>query len=302
MSNPTRYPAKLLLFGEYVLLLGAPALAVPVPVFGGQWSSEASEGDTRREQLSAFAESAALAAIPDLDLEAFRRDIAAGWHFRSDIPEGYGLGSSGALCAGVYDRYARRKTADLAELKALFAQMESHFHGKSSGIDPLTSYLNQPLLLTDNRDVHVFESRPWQGAAPVVFLLDSGSPRRTGPLVQWFLGQTRNPAFAESLEHDYLPANAALLEAWQNGQPDAFWKALVQVSDFQLTNMPPMIPEHLRGLWRDCRTEGDPVFKICGAGGGGFVLGFCKDPQIARQKLSDFTLVFPFQQHGLVEN
>jgi hypothetical protein len=31
------FSAKLLLFGEHVLLLGAPALAVPVAAFGGHW-------------------------------------------------------------------------------------------------------------------------------------------------------------------------------------------------------------------------------------------------------------------------
>ena len=35
----------------------------------------------------------------DTELNAFQRDLDAGLFFQSDIPTGYGLGSSGALCA-----------------------------------------------------------------------------------------------------------------------------------------------------------------------------------------------------------
>jgi len=298
----TMYPSKLLLFGEYILLLGARALAMPVPVFSGRWAqAQPNQRDTRQAQLRAFADSPALASIPELDTDAFRRDISEGLYFRSDIPVGYGLGSSGALCAAVYDRYAQQKTADMAHLKALFARMENHFHGQSSGIDPLTSYLNQPLLIANRDEVRPFEACSWRPPAPTVFLLDTGFPRRTGPLVQWFLEKSREPAFARQLEQVLLPAHETMLDAWQSGNAEVFWEALGRVSDFQLAYMPQMIPESLRALWADCRTGENIVFKICGAGGGGFMLGFCRNQTTALEKLSAFTLVFPFQQHGLVE-
>ncbi len=290
------YPSKLLLFGEYILLLGARALAVPAPIFSGGWAQAGSaQTDTRREHLLQLADSTALAGIPDLDTGTFRHDIAGGLYFRSDIPVGYGLGSSGALCAGVYDRYARAKTEDLSELKALFARMESHFHGQSSGIDPLTSYLNKPLVIADRNDVHLFEARPWLATPPVVFLLDTGLPRQTGPLVQWFLEKSREANFARQLERELFPANMALLEAWQDAAEYPFWDALRRVSAFQLAFMPPMIPEYLRPIWEQLLSGDDILLKICGAGGGGFMLGFAKNQETALEKLSAFTLVFPFQ-------
>ena len=39
------FPAKLLLFGEHVLLLGATALAAPVTAFGGHWARSEDEDD-----------------------------------------------------------------------------------------------------------------------------------------------------------------------------------------------------------------------------------------------------------------
>jgi mevalonate kinase len=290
----TMYPSKLLLFGEYILLLGARALAAPLPLFSGKWAqADPTQTNTRREHLLDLAHSPVLEDIPGLDAEAFRRDIADGLYFQSDIPVGYGLGSSGALCAAVYDRYTRDKSEDLSELKALFARMESHFHGQSSGIDPLTSYLNKPLLIANRHEVRLFEAKPWREPPPVTFLLDTGQPRQTGPLVQWFLDKSREPDFARPLEQILLPAHEDMLDAWQTGNATAFWEALHRVSAFQLAFMLPMIPEYQRPVWDRLLTDGDISFKICGAGGGGFMLGFAKSRAIVLEKLSDFTLVFP---------
>jgi mevalonate kinase len=54
------------------------------------------------------------------------------------VPQGYGVGSSGALVAAIYDRYAQDKITvlenltreKLLQLKNIFSQMESFFHGK----------------------------------------------------------------------------------------------------------------------------------------------------------------------------
>lgn len=296
------YPSKLLLFGEYLLLLGARALAVPVPVFSGNWAwGEPDQTGNRREQLLKFANSLELKSVPGLDYDAFRHDIGNGLFFRSDIPVGYGLGSSGALCAAVYDQYAQEKTGNLSELKTLFARMESHFHGQSSGIDPLTSFLNRPLLIANRDEVSFFEARTWPDVPPTVFLLDSGQPRRTGPLVQWFLEKHQEADFSARLQNELLPAGEALLSAWQHADAVSFWPALQHVSAFQLENMPPMIPDHLRTIWEHGLRSGDFHLKICGAGGGGFLLGFAQNAQIALEKLSEFSLIFPFAEYDLVE-
>lgn len=185
-----RYPAKLLLFGEHILLTGAPALAVPVPAFAGHWSwSESMVGKQKR--LLEFAQSDTLKFVRGLDVQRFQQDLSQGLFLDSNIPTGYGLGSSGALCAAIYDRYCTEKTTDLDVLKSIFAQMEGFFHGSSSGIDPLTSYLAQPVLIENKTEVQLAVTQSW-AEPPTVFLLDSTLPRQTGPLVQWFLGKTHD--------------------------------------------------------------------------------------------------------------
>ena len=297
-----RYPSKILLFGEYILLLGQRALATPVPAFSGWWAHSAvGEPAPRADALLAFARSAALAALDALDTGRFAKEVAAGLFFESNIPVGYGLGSSGALCAGVYDRYAVRKSPEANVLQAIFSSMESYFHGKSSGIDPLTSYLNRPLWVNNRQEVVFFQAPVWTVAAPVVFLLDTKAPRQTGPLVAWFLDQSEHPAFTGRLESDYYPAHQALLNAWETGDDPVFWQALHQVSLFQLMHFQPMIPEHLRGVWSGCLSGGQAFLKICGAGGGGYMLGFAKNKAAVQAYLGNYEVVFPFEQHAMVE-
>ena len=67
----------------------------------------------------------------------------------SNIPIGYGLGSSGAVTACIYERYAV-KTTKQETTRTRLAQMESFFHGKSSGIDPWVSYSQQSWLFQGN--------------------------------------------------------------------------------------------------------------------------------------------------------
>ena len=298
-----QYPSKLLLFGEHILLLGARALAVPVPAFYGEWARRkpGEQPDAWADRLQEFAGSEPLKAVAGLDVSRFQADLQAGLFFKSTIPAGYGLGSSGALCAAVYDRYAGRKTADLAELKFIFAGMESFFHGQSSGIDPLTSYLNRPLWIENRAEVRFFEPRPWFPAEPVIFLLDSRLPRRTGPLVQWFLEQSREQVFLQRLEQELFPVHEAMLDAWQNSDAARFWPALARVSRFQLENMPPMIPDTVRAVWESCLGGSDVFLKICGAGGGGFVLGFAVSKAAVNEKFRTFSPVFPFEHNGNAE-
>ena len=64
-------------------------------------------------------------------------------YFDSSIPQGYGVGSSGALVAAIYDQYALNKITVLENLtKDKLVQLKQSlqqwnlFHGKSSGLDP----------------------------------------------------------------------------------------------------------------------------------------------------------------------
>jgi mevalonate kinase len=273
-----RYPSKLLLFGEHVLLLGSTALAVPIHDYFGEWVEQGGQmPEALLLKMLEFAESRHLNDLPFMDAESFVRDLKQGLIFKANIPIGYGLGSSGAFCAAVYDRYAVEKTTDLSSLKSIFSRMESFFHGSSCGIDPLTSYLQKPLLIREKTQVSFAVQKNWI-TPPFCFLLDTRLPRQTEPLVNWFLAQAATPVFLEKLQMIYLPAHEALVQGWLQADSVEFRAQLQLVSEFQLGHFDPMIPANLRQVWQQSLQDGEFTLKICGAGGGGFMLGFCEHP------------------------
>lgn len=134
--------------------------------------------------------------IKSLDLNRFRQDLENGLYFNSNIPQSYGLGSSGCLCAAVADRYGKNLSGNPALLRDLFIQMESFFHGSSSGLDPLVSYLNKPLHLIHEGEPKVLENNivlenEWYH----ISLVDSGIPRNTKEWVKIFKELMQDPEY-----------------------------------------------------------------------------------------------------------
>ena len=125
------------------------------------------------------------------------------------IPQGYGVGSSGALVAAIYDKYAQDKITvlenltreKLLNLKSIFSEMESFFHGKSSGLDPLNSYLSLPIFINskDNIEATGIPSQKEDGKG-AVFLLDSGIIGETAPMVQIFMENMKQEGFRKMLK------------------------------------------------------------------------------------------------------
>ncbi len=161
MKGPLFY-SKILLFGEYGIIRDSKGLSIPYNFYNGALkkdenpSDEAIKSNGNLKRFVVYLETLQNEQ-PDLvtfDLVTLKNDIETGMYFDSSIPQGYGVGSSGALVAAIYDKYAQNKITvlenltreKLLQLKNIFSQMESFFHGKSSGLDPLNSYLSIPIL------------------------------------------------------------------------------------------------------------------------------------------------------------
>lgn len=284
------YPAKILLFGEHSVLKGSSALAVPTNKFNGKWTFEQRPEKLELSSFLAYLKSNNQELNPNLNLSTFEADIAKGISFTSNIPIGYGLGSSAALCAGVYDRYANQKEIALPNLKTIFAKLESHFHGNSSGFDPLVSYINQPIL----KQGQAFEIVPHQvklhNEQYQLFLIDTKQGRHTGILVEWFLKQCEQTTYYEQVLAYLIPAVEEAISALSQEQFDLLFDTFHQISLFQHRYFQPMIIEPLNTLWLEGLSSDYFKLKVCGAGGGGFYLGITSDLERLAQK-TDFPLV-----------
>lgn len=285
-----KYPAKLLLFGEYGLMFGAQALAIPFPRFSGYFAQSQVSDRTSAQaeslaELKKFAEWYRENRVGEklnfpLNTDRLNEDLGDGMYFESDIPLQYGVGSSGALCAALFDNYSNFSEKydtqclelDLvSKLKADFVVMESYFHGRSSGLDPLVAFLNRPVWIVDGEIVLtdlVLDEQPW-----TVHLIDTGITSATSPLVKIFVGKMETEAFAESFHQHYLPANNRLIEAFKKNECDQFFSCLEQVHEFQKEHFREMLPDAQLPLIRDLKEQGILV-KLLGSGGGGFLIAF----------------------------
>lgn len=285
--------SKVLLFGEYSVIKDSMALSIPYPLFEGKLLFRRNENPIIDSELRAIFKY--LSSLEKdykgefyFDTASFEFDIGQGLYFDSTIPQGYGVGSSGALCAALFDRYGKYKEErDINDLKSIFAEIESHFHGKSSGVDPLISYLNAPLLKTAKNDlikVNVPEyANKGKGA---IFLLNTARPRRTEPLVNLFLEKCKNTEFDNLMTSVLSPITNRCIDSFLEGDINSLYEFFRELSDFQNRYFAPMIPKLYLDLWKEGLKSEKFYLKLCGAGGGGFLLGMSKDFNQARSFLS----------------
>jgi len=300
MKGPLFY-AKILLFGEYGIIKDAKGLSIPYNFYKGALkttntkSPQALSSNTKLRDYVTYLQKLD-ATLVQFNLDRFQGDLDKGMYFDSSIPQGYGIGSSGALVAAIYDRYAVDKITilenltreKLLKLKEIFSAMESFFHGKSSGLDPLNSFLSLPILIHSKNHLEPTgipsQQRSGQGA---VFLLDSGMMGETAPMVSIFMNQMESPAFRKMIKEQFIAYSDSCVEDFLKGDVKSLFGNLKQLSGVVLKHFKPMIPKKFHTLWQQGIETNAYYLKLCGSGGGGYMLGFTQDLKQAQTMLKD---------------
>ncbi|MCF8058519.1 MAG: mevalonate kinase [Bacteriovoracaceae bacterium] len=279
------FASKVLLFGEYSVIQNSNALATPYPLFEGKLAFEKQNKGQRDPELSALARFLKKSEEGgdlkfDFDVSSFSFDVGQGLFFDSTIPQGYGVGSSGALVAALYDRYGQKyveNDLDISTLKARFALMESHFHGSSSGFDPLVSFLNRSILKKRDEGLLTIQFDENPDATGALFLLNTGRSRKTEPLVNLFLEKCKSEEFSYLCEKELTPITNHCIDSFLNHDSISLWEHFLLLSRFQFEHFRPMIPKLYIDLWEQGLESKDYLLKLCGAGGGGFLMGMTRD-------------------------
>ena len=300
MRVPLFY-AKILLFGEYGIIENSQGLTLPYSFYKGCFKFSALELEFEKksnESLKKYWEYLAKLELPEqfrLDLSALKKDIENGLFFDSNIPQGYGVGSSGALVAAIFDRYSvvQHKPEEigkneLKELKKVFGELESFFHGKSSGIDPLICYMNLPILIENKENVGRVEIPEENEGKGAIFLIDSGVVGETGPMVQIFFEKLKNEGFRKTLKEEFIKYNNACIQSFLNKEMTPFFKNMKALSKWAYEHFRPMIPDNVFNAWKKGLDTNAYYLKLCGSGGGGYILGFTKDYEKAEKMLKGF--------------
>ena len=303
MNAPLFY-SKILLFGEYGIIKNSKGLSIPYNFYkGGLKTGDLSNKTVFKsnEILSRFREYLQKIdpKIVSFNFSTMDDDLSNGMYFDSTIPQGYGVGSSGALVAAFYDRYGKNKITVLENLtkdkiltlKDIFSKMESYFHGKSSGLDPLNSYLSLPILIRSKTSIETTgiptQSQNGKGA---VFLLDSGESSKTAPMVDIFLKSMKNKDYSKFFREEFIKITDSCVDNFVEGNFKSLILDIKKLSQIVLKNFKPMIPENFHKIWKKGIDTNDYFLKLCGSGGGGYILGFTKDIKKAEQSLKDFNL------------
>ncbi len=279
-----KFPSKILLFGEYSIIKGSEALCVPYPLFEGLLDFKRNEKCAPDGELKAFSSylkflKASNKLPVELDLQSFGFDISQGLYFDSTIPSGFGVGSSGALTAAVFDRYSKNISGryDIFALRKKFSVLESHFHGSSSGIDPLVSYLEKGLLVTERGNLSIVDIPKFKNNSGAIFLLNTWRPRRTEHLVNLFLEKSQSLEFNQKCKRVLLPITHSCIKHFLQSDREEFLESFQALSRFQFDHFSSMIPPLFKELWQRGTQGNNYYLKLCGAGGGGFLLGVAKN-------------------------
>lgn len=311
MKGPLFY-SKILLFGEYGIIRDSKGLSIPYNFYNGalkidaNTAPEAVQSNASLKKFVVYLEQlqSEQPELVQFQLKKLQADVSAGMYFDSSIPQGYGVGSSGALVAAIYDKYALNKITvlenltreKLLQLKTIFSHMESFFHGKSSGLDPLNSYLSIPILINSKDHIEATgiptQSAEGKGA---VFLLDSGIVGETAPMVNIFMENLKDQGFRKMLKNQFVKHTDACVENFLGGDFKSLFDNTKKLSKVVLNNFKPMIPEQFHGVWQKGLETDDYYLKLCGSGGGGYILGFTQNLEKAQNALKDYKLEVVYQ-------
>lgn len=281
------------------------ALTMPYDKFSGQFAFANLEQDNQNAKLSNKGLRQLCSHMLEnhtdetfkLNVNKFKAELEKGLFFESNIPQGFGLGSSGALVAAIFLRYLE-KAGDfkdglkhltkekICSLKSCLGGLEGYFHGTSSGIDPLSILINQPLLLKSATDISTVEVPTYNPRGKhVVFLLNTRLARNTDKLVDQFKEACKRPEFKTKLENDLIQFTNGGINSFLNSNTEGLYKNLDNLVKFQLNEMNYLIPESYQNLVKHGLDSGAYFLKICGSGGGGYMLGFTEEWDKTKKEL-----------------
>ena len=292
MMLPAKYYGKIILFGEYTILKGGTGFVIPYSNVFGFFDYLDPASSPKQHQSNADLQNFLkyLQNIEGINIQAFEKDLKKGLFFKSNIPSGYGVGSSGALVAGVFERYCLNKhtlQSDLTESKKYLAKMESFFHGTSSGIDPLCCFIQKPLMFR-GPEIIVFDKVSTERTG--LFLLDSGQKRSTDDFIKIFTKKCKDEKFCKIIDEQLMKSNLECVNNFNLRDNPKLKENFEIISRIQYEQFNEMIPTHIQPLWIRGLETGQFYLKLCGSGGGGYMIGLSS---VAKEKLEvDFPLIW----------
>ena len=285
--------SKILLFGEYGIMLNSDALSIPFKKFSGYLQKSNLISNEQRisnikliELYNYIIKNESLSEI--INFQNFKNDIDSGLYFNSNIPIASGLGSSGALVSSIINKYSKIDLSSIQneELKKIMSIIESKFHGNSSGFDPLVSFFNKPIMLSAG-NIKLLNNLKFPNFK--IYLIDSEISSSTSEMIELFNQKKTQKDFLSVFNSSFIKiTNECIYNLMYSS--DHFKHSIKNLSETTFENMNEMIPESINEIWQEGLQSNKYFLKLCGSGGGGFFLAFDFE-NILKDKLSSFNLI-----------
>ena len=114
-------------------------------------------------------------------------------------------------------------------------------------------------------------------------------------MVNIFMENLKDKGFRAMVKNEFNKYTDACVENFLGGDIKSLFSNTKQLSKVVLNNFKPMIPEQFHGLWQKGIDTNDYYLKLCGSGGGGYILGFTEDLEKAKAALNDYKLEVVYQ-------
>lgn len=274
-------PAKILLFGEHSVLMGSSAVTLPLWDFSAQLrfpdadkkvSDFAKDSNYLLKQFFNYLNERQSWFQEDINYRLFKNALDKGLFLESNFPTGCGLGSSASVCVAVYKAFGTCNALDNEKLMDLYGRMESFFHGKSSGIDPLTIHMQRPVVINKGK-IEFIEGNENLLNDIKIYLLNSRIQRNAQKMINLFQDELNNDDFKDQFLAEYIPVLETIKDKISAGNGNVEWELLKELSTQQFRFFKNLIPEPISSIWNK---NPSACFKLLGAGGGGYFLVFSK--------------------------
>ena len=92
------------------------------------------------------------------------------------------------------------------------------------------------------------------------------------------------------MREEFIKISDSCVENFLEADFKALFNDIKKLSSVVFKNFKPMIPLDFHEIWKKGIETNDYFLKLCGSGGGGYILGFTKDFKKTEQSLKDFNL------------
>ena len=109
-------------------------------------------------------------------------------------------------------------------------------------------------------------------------------------MVQIFMENMKQEGFRKMIKDQFVKHTDDCVEDFLRGDVSSLFSNIKKLSHVVLDHFKPMIPAQFHKLWEQGIKTNDYYLKLCGSGGGGYILGFTEDIDKARAALKDYNL------------